>query len=106
MSTQTEAPQVVHVHHHHAEVRNPTLAVLLELLPGFFAQTFGIGNIYAGNVGLGLLYLFGYWASCVVNFVLCAFLIGFITWPLTWLGFAIVASMTASSGAHRANEVG
>ncbi|MEA2751291.1 MAG: hypothetical protein QOI41_5434, partial [Myxococcales bacterium] len=34
--------------------KNGGLAVALELLGGFFFQTFGIGHLYAGNVGMGL----------------------------------------------------
>jgi len=59
--------------------KNPGLAVALELLPGLFFQTFGIGHIYAGNVGIGLAFMFGYWALSAINFVLCFLFIGFVT---------------------------
>ena len=36
-----------------AETADPGIAALLEVLGGMFAQTFGIGHIYAGNVTAG-----------------------------------------------------
>lgn len=68
--------------------KDPTAAVLLELLPALTIQTFGIGNIYAGNILIGVLLMIAYWMTCAVNFALCFIVIGFITWPLTWLAFA------------------
>jgi TM2 domain-containing membrane protein YozV len=83
--------------------KNPGLAVALELLGGFFLQTFGIGHLYSGNVGMGLGLMFGYWALTAVNIVLCFLFIGFITWPLTWLAFMILSAITANSAANKAN---
>jgi TM2 domain-containing membrane protein YozV len=79
------------------------LAVMFELLGGSFLQTFGIGHIYAGNVGTGLAWMFGYWAITFVNFLLCFVIIGFVTWPLCWIAAMIVSSITASNAAKRAN---
>ena len=79
------------------------LAVALELLGGFFLQTFGVGHLYAGNVGMGLGLMFGYWALTAINFVLCFVFIGFITWPVTWLAFMILSAITANNAAKRAN---
>ncbi|PBJ82881.1 hypothetical protein CMZ84_12290 [Lysobacteraceae bacterium NML93-0399] len=76
--------------------------MLLELLPGALFQTFGIGHIYAGNVGIGLLFMFGYWAVAVVNLLLCLVLIGFVTWPLCWIATAVVSSIIASNSARTA----
>ena len=70
--------------------KSTTLAVFLELVPGFFFQTFGIGTLYAGNVGLGIAFLIGYWVLLGVNIVLCFLFIGFITLPLCWLGMMIL----------------
>lgn len=75
--------------------KDPTAALLLELLPALTIQTFGIGNIYAGNILVGVLLMVGYWMSCVVNFLLCFIVIGLITWPLTWLAFAAGSSYLA-----------
>lgn len=75
--------------------KDPTAAVLLEVLPAISLHTFGIGNIYAGNVVVGLLLMFGYWATCLVNLALCFILIGFVTWPLTWCAFALGSSYFA-----------
>ena len=83
--------------------KNPGLAVALELLGGFFFQTFGIGHLYAGNIGLGLGLMFGYWVLMAINILLCAVLVGFVTWPLTWLAFMIISSITANNAAKAAN---
>ena len=77
----------------------PGIAVVLEILPGLLFQTFGGGNIYAGNVGGGIAMMIGYWASCVLNFLLCFILVGFITWPLTWIAFMIFCPILANSAA-------
>ena len=83
--------------------KNGGLAVALELLGGSFFQTFGIGHLYAGNVGMGLGLMFGYWALTAINFVLCFAFIGFITWPVTWVVFMIVSAITANNAAKRFN---
>jgi hypothetical protein len=59
--------------------------------------------MYAGNVGTGLLIMFGYWFLTFVNFLLCFILIGFITWPLSFLLTIILSSVTASNAAARNN---
>ncbi len=94
--------QVQHVVHHYRQPpKSPGTAVLLELLPGFFFQTFGIGHIYAGNVGTGLLFMFGYWCVQFVNIVLCFLLVGFLTLPLTFLLAMIISPILASNAASR-----
>lgn len=77
------------------------IAALLEILPGVFLQTFGIGHIYAGNVGRGLILMFGYWILSFINYLLCFVLVGFVTWPLTFLAFAIFSTIAASNAAKR-----
>lgn len=89
------------VHHYHSRGPEPGIAILLELLPGLFLQTFGIGNIYAGNVTGGILMMIGYWLTCVLNFLLCFIFVGFITWPLTWIAFMIFCPIVASGEANR-----
>ncbi len=88
------------VHHYHPRGPEPGIAVVLELLPGFF-QVFGIGNIYAGNVLGGILMMLGYWAACAVNFLLCFILVGYVTWPLTWIAFMILCPVLANGAAKR-----
>lgn len=92
-------PQVVQhiVHYHQPPPKSAGAAVALELVPGFFFQTFGIGNMYAGNVALGLLFMFGYWFVLFVNILLCFILIGFITLPLCWFAMMILSSLTAAN---------
>ena len=91
------------VHYYQSPPRSPGVAVLLEILPGIFFQTFGIGHIYAGNVAVGLLFMFGYWFVAFVNFLLLFVLIGIITWPLCWLATMIISSILASNAAARSN---
>ena len=98
-----QAPQVVHHVHHAAPTRDPGLAVILEILPGFMMQTFGIGNIYAGNVTGGILMMIGYWVLLVINVFLCFLLIGLLTLPATWIVFMVLCPMSASSAAKRRN---
>jgi hypothetical protein len=83
--------------------KNPGLAVALELLGGFFFQTFGIGHLYSGNIGLGLGLMFGYWVLTAINVLLCFVIVGLITWPLTWLAFMIISAITANNAAKAAN---
>jgi hypothetical protein len=85
------------------EQKNPGLAVALELLGGTFLQTFGIGHLYAGNIGVGLGLMFGYWALTAINVVLCFVLVGFVTWPLTWIAFMILSAITANTAAKKKN---
>ncbi|WP_305805266.1 hypothetical protein [Stenotrophomonas sp. YIM B06876] len=87
------APQQVH-HHYHPHKSGGTAAVL-EVVPGLF-QIFGIGHLYAGNVATGLLFMFGYWALALVNFLLCFVFIGFITWPLCWIATMILSPVVAA----------
>ncbi len=89
------------VHHYGRPAKSSGTAVLLELLPGFFFQTFGIGHIYAGNVAAGLLIMFGYWFVQFVNLILCFFLVGLITLPLCFLLAIIISPIAASSAAAR-----
>jgi hypothetical protein len=86
-----------------ATPKNGGLAVALELLGGFFFQTFGVGHLYAGNVGMGLGLMFGYWALTALNLALCFIVVGFVTWPLTWLAFMIISAITASNAAKKFN---
>ena len=94
------------VHYYQPPPKSPAVAVMLEFLPGFFFQTFGIGHIYAGNVGVGLLFMFGYWFVLFVNILLCLLIIGFITGPLCFLGTMLVSSMLAANAVTRNNAAG
>ncbi|MGE8280013.1 MAG: hypothetical protein ACN6O2_06205 [Stenotrophomonas sp.] len=87
---------VQQVHHYYHPQKSGGTAALLEVIPGLF-QVFGIGHIYAGNVVLGLLFMFGYWALAFVNFLLCFVFIGFITWPLCWVATMIISPLIAAN---------
>lgn len=93
------------VHHYQSPPKSSGTAVLLEILPGFFFQTFGIGHMYSGNVGTGLLIMFGYWFIQIVNLFLCIVIIGFITLPLCFLLAMILSPILASNAVERANAV-
>ena len=85
------------VHHYHSAPKSGGTAALLEVLGGLFFQTFGIGHIYAGNVVLGLLFMFGYWLLAGVNVVLMFVLIGFVTYPLCWVAMMILSPILAAN---------
>src|SRR3712207_4286179 len=94
------------VQHYGTPPKSSGTAVLLEVLPGFFFQTFGVGHLYAGNVGTGLLIMFGYWFIQFMNLLLCLVFIGFLTLPLTFILAMVIAPVTASNAAARANAAG
>ena len=71
------------------------IVALLELGGGFFFQTFGLGNIFAGDIIAGITIMLFYWLLCAINFLLCFVLVGFITWPITWLLFAYFSTNRA-----------
>lgn len=93
-------PNPTPIYVHHKAPRSQTVAVLLELLPGFFFQTFGIGHIYAGKVVNGLVIMFGYWLLLFANVILTVFLIGIITLPLCWIMTLIISSILAAQTAR------
>ena len=71
-------------------------AVLLEVLPGIFLQTFGIGHIVQGRVGMGLFIMLSYWVLQGINALLTLVLVGFVTAPLTWLFYMVAAPLNAA----------
>ncbi len=69
------------------------LAVGLEVAPGTFFGTFGIGHLYSGRIGTGVVLMIAYWAALAINAMLIPFGgLGFVTGILTWLGFSVFAS--------------
>ena len=95
--------QQTHYHPRRPQQSNsdPGIAALLEVLGGMFAQTFGIGHIYAGNIAAGLLFMFGYWFLCFINIILMMFLIGFLTYPLCWVLFMVLSPIVAANTVKR-----
>lgn len=95
-----QQPPVQHVvHYHRAPPKSAGAAIALELVPGLFFQTFGIGNMYAGNVGLGLFFMFGYWVVLFINILLCFVFIGLVTLPLCWIAMMIMSPLVAANKA-------
>jgi len=91
--------QVVH-HIHHSPPKSGAVAAMLELLPGLFCGVFGIGHIYAGNVGVGLLFMFGFWFVTGINILLMFVVIGFFTLPLCWIACLILSPILAAKAAE------
>lgn len=82
------------------EQRDPTIAFLLEFVPGLVVHWFGWGHIYAGRVLKGLFVMFLYWILQGINVLLTFVLIGWVTMALTWFLFLLFSSL----GARRAAE--
>ena len=61
----------------------------------------GTGHIYAGNVGVGLLSVFGFWLLLLINGLLMLVFIGFITFPLCWIGCLILSPILTANSAGR-----
>jgi TM2 domain-containing membrane protein YozV len=77
-------------------------AVALELVPGLFG-VFGVGNMYAGRVGLGIALMLSFWVLFWINVALFYLLIGWVTLPLTWIVYLIGGALLAANGASRHN---
>lgn len=70
-----------------------TTAGLLSLLLPFFGIC-GVGRLYAGQVGLGLAQLLGFFVGCLLMFVI----IGFVIAPAVWLWSVVDGIILLSSG--------
>ncbi|MCO8277043.1 hypothetical protein M1L60_41340 [Actinoplanes sp. TRM 88003] len=79
------------------------MAVALEIILGVFG-IFGVGNLYAGRVGLGIALMVSFWALFWVNFLLVFVFVGIVTYPLTWIAFLIVGPIAAARGVERYNS--
>jgi TM2 domain-containing membrane protein YozV len=77
------------------------VAVGLEAGPGLILQTFGIGHLYAGKVCTGLAIMISYWVLQAINVALMPFLIGWITAPLTFLIYLVMAPTNVLSSKKR-----
>lgn len=67
-------------------------AIGLEAAPGTFLMTFGVGHLYAGRFGTGLLLMVTYWVLQAVNLLLMPFVIGWFTFSLTWLLYLVFST--------------
>ena len=70
--------------------RNPSIAVLLSF---FFA---GLGQLYNGQIGKGILFLVVY----SVSVALCWVIVGYVTTPILW----IWGMVDANKSAHKINS--
>ncbi|MDR7275960.1 hypothetical protein [Catenuloplanes atrovinosus] len=77
-------------------------AVMLELFLGLFGL-FGVGALYAGRTGLGLTLMISYWLLFWINVALVFVLVGFVTGPLTWLVYMIMAPVLAARAVDQHN---
>lgn len=92
--------RVIHVH---VSNKSGGTAAALEVIFGLFFLTFGIGHIYAGNVGSGLFLMFGWWfflviASCLGVLTLG---LGIILIPACWFLLIILSPIMAASSVPR-----
>jgi TM2 domain-containing membrane protein YozV len=77
------------------------VAVGLEAGPGLLGF-FGMGHMYSGRVGTGLMIMISYWVLQAINiFVLMPLLIGWITTPLTMLAYMVAAPTNVLSSRPR-----
>ena len=83
--------------------RSAGAAVALEIVLGIFG-VFGVGNLYAGRVGLGIALMVSFWILFWINFLLTFVVIGVVTYPLTWIAFLIIGPVTAARGVERYNS--
>ena len=85
-----------------SEKKSPGLCGVVELLATLFGFS-GIGVMLAGNVGMGLAFLFGYWFwlgfwACLGFVTLgIGFLPAVVAVPLWWIMTVIVAINSAQS---------
>ncbi|BCJ65292.1 hypothetical protein [Polymorphospora rubra] len=77
-------------------------AVALELGLGIFG-IFGVGNLYAQQIGLGIALMVSYWVLFWINIFLIGLVIGLVTLPLTWVIYMVVGPLTAARGVTRHN---
>jgi len=64
-----------------ATQKDPGIAALLEVVPGLFGFL-GIGHIYNGNLGKGIIFLIGYWIFLIIELILMFVIIGFLLIPI------------------------
>lgn len=78
--------------------KDPSTGLLLELIPGLFGFL-GIGRLWAGDIGIGLALLFGYWVFWgFVWFsltIMAIFTLGlaFCFIPLFWIGAPVISGL-------------
>ncbi|GIG92431.1 hypothetical protein Pen02_73670 [Plantactinospora endophytica] len=77
-------------------------AVALELVLGLFG-IFGVGNLYAGRTAAGVILMLSFWGLFWVNLFLVLLFIGFVTMPLTWVGYLVISPLLAARGVERHN---
>lgn len=70
-----------------------TTAGLLQLLLSLFGIC-GVGRLYAGQIGIGLTQLIGFFVGCVLMVVL----IGFVIAPAIWIWAVVDGIVLLSSG--------
>jgi hypothetical protein len=57
--------------------------------------------MYAGRFSTGIAIMFAYWILQAINAALLSVGIGFVTGPLTWLAFMILAPTNVLSSSRR-----
>ena len=82
--------------------RSVGAAIALEIVPGLFG-VFGIGNIYAGSIGVGIALMVSFWVFFWINVLLVFIFIGWVTAPLTWIAYVVAGSILASRAVEKRN---
>ncbi|MBL7253051.1 hypothetical protein [Paractinoplanes lichenicola] len=82
--------------------RSSGTAVALEIVLGIFG-IFGVGNLYAGRIGTGIALMVSFWVLFWINFMLTFIVIGWFTYPVTWIVFLVVGPISAARGVERYN---
>lgn len=77
---QSAPPSVVRV----IAMKDPGTGLLLEILPALFGLA-GIGWLWAGEIGIGIALLIGYWVFIGIEVLLMFILIGFCLVPFNFI---------------------
>jgi hypothetical protein len=87
--------------------RSGGVAAVLEVVFGLFLGTFGIGHMYAGNVGSGLTLMFLWWAFLLINYLGILFtcgiwgMVAIVLVPSARFVMLLVSPMMAASSVPR-----
>jgi hypothetical protein len=103
---ETENPREDRVIHVHVSNKSGGTAAALEVIFALYFLTFGIGHIYAGNVGSGLILMLGWWSflaivPCLVVLEVLTLGVGLILIPACWFLLIILSPIMAESSVPR-----
>lgn len=85
-----------------ARQKSASVAVVLDIFFAFFG-IMGVGSLYAGAPAPGLVLMVGFWFFTCINVALCFVLIGFVTFPITWLVCLLLSVHSSTSAVEAAS---